>query len=167
MEIEDNREVCTGQSLDTSEILANPYIWRCDECIMLRFMLIFWIAKRETRTITISEGYPGNLPKGEYGVLEYYCASPDCDCRRVMLHVHFEQSGDFVAVINFGWESKRFYEKWLGNDDKDWIHELKGPSLNTASQQCGGGFFYESWLRRSSLERLRLFKIFTVQIVAY
>jgi preprotein translocase subunit SecA len=52
-----------------------------------------------------------------------------------MLHVLSEEMEQVVAVVNFGWESKKFYENWLGDKDKDWIYELKGPSLNTGSHQ--------------------------------
>lgn len=46
-----------------------------------------------------------------------------------------EQMEQVVAVVNFGWESRKFYEKWLGDKDEVWIHELKGPSLHTGSHQ--------------------------------
>jgi len=53
-----------------------------------------------------------------------------------MLHVISERENRIVAVVNFGWESRRFYEKWFGGTDKEWIDELKGPCLNTGSFQA-------------------------------
>lgn len=46
-----------------------------------------------------------------------------------------EQMEQVIAVINFSWESKKFYEKWLGDKDVNYINELKGPCLNTGSYQ--------------------------------
>ncbi|CAM4410601.1 SEC-C domain-containing protein [Paenibacillus alkaliterrae] len=85
--------------------------------------------------LTIGGGYSQNLPPGNYVLMEYYCKTPDCDCRRVMLHIFSEQIGQVVAVVNYGWENRKFYEKRLGDKDEVWINELKGPSLNTGSFQ--------------------------------
>ncbi len=94
------------------------------------------IAEKETRTLILSAGSSESIPPGQYALIEYYCVDPKCDCRRVMLHIFSEQEKSNVAVVNFGWESRLFYEKWLGDTDEDWIKELKGPSLNTWSPQA-------------------------------
>jgi len=61
------------------------------------------------------------LPKGNYGLLEYYCPDPDCDCRRVMLNVVEErQPGSFLASISYGFDA----------DD-----ELSGPFLDYLNPQ--------------------------------
>lgn len=91
------------------------------------------IAQRETRVICVNK-QSGAL-SGSYGLLEMYCTDPDCDCRRVMFSVISEREKDVEAVINFGWESKEFYEKWLREKDESIIKELKGPNLNSLSHQ--------------------------------
>lgn len=93
------------------------------------------VAEIETRNITLGSGYSGNLPYGDYDLLEFYCIDPECDCRRVIFQVVSEQMMQVLVVVNFGWESRKFYEKWLGDKDKNVINGLKGPSLNTASLQ--------------------------------
>ena len=93
------------------------------------------LAKKETRVITIGSGYTGKLPYDSYALMELYCIDPKCDCRRVMFSVASAQTMNNVAVVNFGWESRKFYEKWLGTNAVTTIDELKGPSLNTASYQ--------------------------------
>ena len=43
------------------------------------------IAEREVRGFTVVED--PRLPAGEYGLLEFFCVDPACDCRRVSLMV--------------------------------------------------------------------------------
>ncbi len=92
------------------------------------------LAKRETRTITILDNHR-ELPAADYGLVEMYCDEPDCDCRRVFFTVLSSKTERLVAVIAYGWESLRFYARWLGFDDPRLIKELKGPSLNAGSPQ--------------------------------
>jgi uncharacterized protein YecA (UPF0149 family) len=41
-----------------------------------------------------------------------------------------------LAVIAYGWESKKYYAKWFGNNPPgDILEELQGPALNSASPQ--------------------------------
>ncbi|MBO9609966.1 MAG: hypothetical protein J7639_28675, partial [Paenibacillaceae bacterium] len=94
------------------------------------------LAEKETRTIMFLKNDSSHIPPGNYGLVEYYCVEPDCDCRRVMLHVVSEREREIVAVINFGWESRQFYEKWFGSKDKSWIDDLKGPVLNMSFAQA-------------------------------
>lgn len=92
------------------------------------------LAENETRTI-IKTGNHGNLPIGEYGLVEMFCNTPGCDCRRVMFNVVDWKNGQCLAVVNYGWENRGFYIEWFGEDEKDYIDELKGPCLNMMSPQ--------------------------------
>jgi hypothetical protein len=75
------------------------------------------LAARETRTITL-HGRAG-LPDGEYGMVEFYCDEPDCDCRRVIFRVvSAPPEMRTYATINYGWESLEFYTKWMHGDAK-------------------------------------------------
>lgn len=40
-----------------------------------------------------------------------------------------------MATIAFGWESEKYYAKWMGDNDPRTIKDLKGPVLNLASPQ--------------------------------
>ena len=91
------------------------------------------IAEKETRTLIAIDD--PDLPDGEYGLTEAYCNESDCDCRRVFLNVVDWRTEQVLAVIAYGWENKKFYAKWFGDNDPDIIEELKGPALNSWSQQ--------------------------------
>lgn len=91
------------------------------------------IAQEETRTI-IAINDP-DLPEGEYGLTEAYCNESNCDCRRVFFNVVHWRTGKVLAVIAYGWESKRFYAKWFGQNDPRMIKEMQGPALNVGSPQ--------------------------------
>ena len=91
------------------------------------------IAEKETRAITILGN--SELPKDTYGLTEAYCDESDCDCRRVFLNVVSNIQGKILATIAFGWESKKYYAKWMGDNDPEMIEALKGPALNLASPQ--------------------------------
>ena len=91
------------------------------------------IAEKETRRIHALND--PNLPAGEYALLESYCDEAGCDCRRVFLNVVNLNTGELKAVIAYGWESKNFYIKWLGDNDPDLIRDIQGPILNLASPQ--------------------------------
>lgn len=88
------------------------------------------IAAEETRTIRVLER--SALPLGEYGFLEFFCADPDCDCRRVTLKVT-TPDGRVWATISFGWEKVRFYRQWAhGFADAG---EMAGASLDPLNRQ--------------------------------
>ena len=92
------------------------------------------LGARETRSVTVS-GLDG-LPDGEYGFVELYCNEPHCDCRRVMLVVLRPETGwkRFWATLNYGWESREFYQQWAGApgwDESEW----QGPFLDPLSVQ--------------------------------
>ena len=91
------------------------------------------ISEKETRTLITFDD--PDLPDGEYGLIEAYCNEPDCDCRRVLFNVANWRTGEILAVIAYGWESKEYYAKWFGKNDPDRIRELQGPVLNLWSQQ--------------------------------
>jgi hypothetical protein len=91
------------------------------------------IAEKETRTLIVFND--PDLPDGEYGLTEAYCNEPDCDCRRVFINVVDWRTGQVLAVIAYGWESKRYYTEWFGRNDPDIIRQLQGPALNSMSQQ--------------------------------
>jgi hypothetical protein len=94
------------------------------------------IAQRETRTIRLLDprAYPG-VPPGAYCLFETYCNEANCDCRRVMWHVAYEQLSSPIAVITYGWGSASFYRRWFGRPDPDVVAEMQGPRLNLASPQ--------------------------------
>jgi hypothetical protein len=95
------------------------------------------IAEAETRTITILN-HGGVLerfgvPPGTYAFREMFCDEPGCDCRRVMWWVASEKRDE--AVIAWGWESRAFYGRWIGDGDPESIRQLQGPALNLGSDQ--------------------------------
>lgn len=90
------------------------------------------LAFRETRSVTIRGRR--DLPDGEYGFLESYCADPHCDCRRVLINVVTPTTGPKIwATINYGWESLEFYEKWMGN--KELARDCQGATLDRLNPQ--------------------------------
>jgi hypothetical protein len=72
------------------------------------------------------------LPDGEYSFIDMYCSDPNCDCRKTMIRVmHHERT---VAIINYGWESPAFYEKWMGNiKGADLFSPMNGASIDLSS----------------------------------
>ena len=92
------------------------------------------LGARETRSLTVCGR--GDLPDGDYGFVELYCNEPHCDCRRVMVVVLRPETGwqRFWATINYGWESREFYQRWAkapGWDESEW----QGPFLDPLSAQ--------------------------------
>ena len=93
------------------------------------------IAKKETRTVTLTESYIG-LPAGDYTYYEMFCNEPGCDCRRVFLFVICKAiQEDPIAIIAYGWESREFYVNWFGKDDLKEMELLMGPCLNEVDRQ--------------------------------
>ena len=61
----------------------------------------FSILKR----IVVGETPQRGIPPGSYGLLEFYCPDPACDCRRVMLNVAEEREPErFLAAISYGFD---------------------------------------------------------------
>lgn len=87
------------------------------------------LAEKESRSIQVFSN--PKLAGDLFLLLEFFCDEPKCDCRKVMLNVFSLKRKENVAVINFGWESEIFYEKWCGRKDKKMIQELRGPSINS------------------------------------
>jgi len=78
------------------------------------------LAARETRVLHLLVPRDG-LPVGSYGLLEFYCPDPACDCRRVMLNVAEEKQPDrFLASISYSFD----------RDD-----EMAGPFLDPINPQ--------------------------------
>jgi len=44
------------------------------------------LVESEFRNIFAMEGMYRHIPEGNYGFLELFCDSPDCDCRNVQIH---------------------------------------------------------------------------------
>ncbi len=61
------------------------------------------------------EGYPD----GDYVLMELFCDNPDCDCRNVYIYI-MTASPEIktIARINYGWESREFYEKIFPSEDE-------------------------------------------------
>jgi hypothetical protein len=93
------------------------------------------LAEAETRVITLPTGDSSNLPADSYVFSEMYCNERGCDCRRVFFTVFSESHKRAEAVVAYGWETKAFYAKWLGNNDLATLVELQGPILNPGSPQ--------------------------------
>ena len=91
------------------------------------------IAEKEVRTLTYRVS--GRVPPDTYALLELYCNTPGCDCRRVFLEVVSKRRKKTLATIAYGWEDRRFYEKWLGDEDSEIIDDMMGPALNLTSPQ--------------------------------
>lgn len=90
------------------------------------------LAFKETRAVTIPAGNP--VPAGEYGFIEYYCTDNNCDCRRVIIKVLSQDSGEKVwAVISYGWESVAFYRKWSPRTDN--AEKCARPTLDPLNPQ--------------------------------
>jgi hypothetical protein len=51
------------------------------------------------------------------------------------LNVVSPSSNKILAVIAYGWESRDYYIKWMGDDDSLVFDSLMGPSLNMMSPQ--------------------------------
>jgi hypothetical protein len=86
----------------------------------------------ETRSVSV-RGRPG-VPDGEYGLFEFYCEDPKCDCRRVIFQVISAPPGLRTrATINYGWESAEFYGAWMG--DPEMGAKMQGPSLEPFGEQ--------------------------------
>ncbi len=93
------------------------------------------LAEAETRIITIPPGGSLGLPADAYLFRELFCNERGCDCRRVFFSVISESQARTEAIVAYGWETKAFYARWLGNSDLDNLIEMQGPILNLGSPQ--------------------------------
>ena len=99
------------------------------------FSLFPEVAAEETKSITVFGETSTPVPAGIYLLVESYCATPKCDCRRTFLNIFSESDPQLLAVISYGWENRRFYVKWFGIDDRETIADLKGPALASGQPQ--------------------------------
>ena len=84
----------------------------------------------QVRTVEIARS--PQLPDGEYSFIDSYCTDPACDCRKTMIQVMHE--GRLVSIINYGWENRTFYEKWMGSSaEDDSMPEMHGASIDITS----------------------------------
>ena len=60
-----------------------------------------------------------HLPGGDYGLIDGFCADPDCDYRVIYIFVVSESRPGVLASITFGWEPLKFYRKWMRADKVD------------------------------------------------
>jgi len=74
------------------------------------------LAEKETRKVCLLQD-TFSLPKGIYFLMESYCSDKDCDCRKVMINVVFAETSKILGTIGFGWESEKFYTKWMGDEE--------------------------------------------------
>jgi hypothetical protein len=61
------------------------------------------LAKKESRSIHLPDG-DGDIPPGDYLLVESYCTDPKCDCRRVVLMVWNGTSQETAATIGLGFD---------------------------------------------------------------
>jgi len=70
------------------------------------------------------------IPAENYAFDEFYCQRINCDCRKVMIRIITNKPDKTWAIINYGWESEKFYKKWFGGPDGDDFYKLmSGVSL--------------------------------------
>lgn len=93
------------------------------------------LALAETRYIECFENNTFGLPADDYMFLELYCSKPNCDCHRAMITVFAKKQRTILATINFGWESRAFYENLTGITEKGVIDEIKGPTISIGNRQ--------------------------------
>jgi hypothetical protein len=91
------------------------------------------IAENETRSLIICGD--SELPDDTYSFIEAYCDEEDCDCRRVFFNVFSKNTGELLAVITYGWEKRKYYIDWMGDNDPNVIDSLEGLGLNLTSPQ--------------------------------
>ena len=94
--------------------------------VAARQMVMLWVEPSGKR-----------VPVNAYGLLEYYCIEPGCDCRRVVLDaVSSDHPERIFASIHFGWESLAFYRKWAGTRDLGEARPLKKGMLDPTALNC-------------------------------
>ena len=92
------------------------------------------IAAVETRELIILNN--PKIPGGAYGLWESYCDELDCDCRRVFINfVPVDSPEDILATISYGWETPKFYKKWMGTVNKEFMEMMTHPFLEISCPQ--------------------------------
>jgi hypothetical protein len=73
--------------------------------MMKAFDHVFWEqAKRDARSLIAMD--PTGTP-ATFVIREFYCAEPGCDCRRVMIHLHWFERRQIAATINYAFDPPR------------------------------------------------------------
>ena len=86
--------------------------------------------EHQVRSVRIAQS--PQLPDGEYSFIDMYCSDPGCDCRKTMVQVL--HNGNLVSIINYGWESSAFYEKWMGSElDDNSFPPMAGATIDLSS----------------------------------
>ncbi len=84
----------------------------------------------QVRTVSLADSR--QLPDGDYRFVDMYCTDPSCDCRKTMILVY--RNDVLVSTINFGWESRDFYQQWMGCTKEDEIiPEMAGATIDINS----------------------------------
>ena len=83
----------------------------------------------QVRTVRIMGS--DQLPDGAYQFIDMYCTDPSCDCRKTIIQVFHNEN--HVSTIDFGWESREFYEKWMGAKEDATLPSMHGASLDFSS----------------------------------
>lgn len=72
------------------------------------------------------------LPPGEYDFIDMYCSDNTCDCRKTIIQIFHDKK--LVSIVNFGWESPKFYLRWLNSaQDVELAKEMSGLSIDFSS----------------------------------
>lgn len=72
------------------------------------------------------------LPAGEYHFIDTYCSDNKCDCRKTIIQIFHDQK--LVSIVSYGWESPKFYLRWLGSTrDVELAKEMSGVSIDSSS----------------------------------
>src|SRR3972149_1712885 len=92
------------------------------------------IAAVETRELIIVNNK--NIPTGAYGLIESYCDELNCDCRRVFINVvSVDSPSEILATITYGWETPKFYKKWMIMASPELLEMMTHPHLEIGHRQ--------------------------------
>tara|TARA_B110000037_G_scaffold167729_1_gene190007 strand:- start:7105 stop:7608 length:504 start_codon:yes stop_codon:yes gene_type:complete len=84
----------------------------------------------EVRTAVLADD--PHLPVGEYTFIDTYCTDNSCDCRKTIIQIFHVKK--HVATVSYGWESPKFYLRWLNNtQERELAKEMSGVSIDYSS----------------------------------
>ena len=84
----------------------------------------------QIRTVCIAGDF--YLPDGEYTFLDTYCTDNSCDCRKTIIQIFHDEK--LVSIVSYGWESPKFYLRWLGSTrDVGLAKEMSGVTIDPSS----------------------------------
>jgi len=82
------------------------------------------------RTVIIADD--PYLPSGEYSFIDFYCTDHTCDCRKTIIQIFHDDK--LVSIVSFGWESPKFYLRWLNSTRmRELATEMSGVSIDFSS----------------------------------